>query len=73
MMHAKMGISQADLAEMVDVKKANHFCVLIRTKDMTWNMFLVFVMIFISCPISRGLLEALKIYNDDFKMFIVEI
>lgn len=70
MLRAKMGISQADLAEMIEVTRQTISAFEADQRDMPWNMFLAFMMIFTSDPVTKRLLEALEIYNDDFKMFI---
>lgn len=70
MLRVKMGISQSDLAEMVDTTRQTISAFESEQREMPWHMFLAFMMIFTSDSTTKKLLEALEIYNNDFKMFI---
>lgn len=70
MLRVKMGISQAELAEMVEVTRQTVSAFESGQREMPWHMFLAFMMIFTSNPVTKRLLEAMEIYNDDFKQFI---
>lgn len=70
MLRAKIGISQAELADMVEVTRQTVSAFESEQREMPWNMFLAFMMIFTSNPVTKRLLEAMEIYNDDFNQFI---
>lgn len=70
MLRVKMGISQSEIAEMVEVTRQTVSAFESGQREMPWHMFLAFMMIFTSNPITKRLLEAMEIYNDDFKQFI---
>lgn len=70
MLRVKMGISQAELAEMVEVTRQTVSAFESGQREMPWHMFLAFMMIFTSNSVTKRLLEAMEIYNDDFKQFI---
>ena len=70
MLRAKIGISQAELADMVEVTRQTVSAFESDQCEMPWNMFLAFMMIFTSNPVTKRLLEAMEICNDDFNQFI---
>ena len=70
MLRAKIGISQAELADMVEVTRQTISAFESEQREMPWNMFLAFMMIFTSNPVTKRLLEAMEICNDDFNQFI---
>ncbi len=70
MLRVKMGISQSELAEMVEVTRQTISAFESEQREMPWHMFLAFMMIFTSNPVTKRLLDAMEIYNDDFKQFI---
>lgn len=70
MLRVKMGISQAELAEMVEVTRQTVSAFESGQREMPWHMFLAFMMIFTSNSVTKRLLDAMEIYNDDFKQFI---
>lgn len=70
MLRAKIGISQAELADMVEVTRQTVSAFESEQREMPWNMFLAFMMIFTSNPVTKRLLEAMEIYNEDFSQFI---
>ena len=70
MLRAKIGISQAELADMVEVTRQTVSAFESEQREMPWNMFLAFMMIFTSNPVTKRLLEAIEICNDDFNQFI---
>ena len=70
MLRAKSGISQAELADMVEVTRQTVSAFESEQREMPWNMFLAFMMIFTSNTVTKRLLEAMEIYNEDFSQFI---
>lgn len=70
MLRAKIGISQAELADMVEITRQTVSAFESEQREMPWNMFLAFMMIFTSNPVTKRLLEAMEIYNEDFSQFI---
>ena len=69
MLRVKMGISQAELAEMLEITRQSVSAFESEQREMPWHMFLAFMMIFTENPTTKKLLEALDIYNSDFKVF----
>lgn len=70
MLRAKIGISQAELADMVEVTRQTVSAYESEQREMPWHMFLAFMMIFTSNPVTKRLLEAMEIYSDDFHQCI---
>ena len=70
MLRAKTGLSQADLASMLEVTRQTISAFESNQREMPWTMFLAIMMIFTTNQTTKRLLEAMEIYSDDFKMFI---
>ena len=70
MLRAKIGISQAELADMVEITRQTISAFESEQREMPWHMFLAFMLIFTSNPVTKRLLEAMEICNNDFNQFI---
>lgn len=70
MLRAQTGISQSELAEMLEVTRQTISAFESEQREMPWHMFLALMAIFTANPTTKRLLEAMEIYNDDYMFFV---
>ena len=66
----KLGMTQDELAGMVGVSRSTLASIEGKKRNMTWNMFLSFLLVFTKNRETDKLLSAMEIYTDEFNEFI---
>lgn len=68
---AKLGLSQEQLARKLCVTRQTISAFESGQRELPWNMFLAFLMIFSANPSTRVLLDALCIMNDTLNNYLI--
>ena len=66
----KLRMTQDELAGMVGVSRSTLASIEGKKRNMTWNMFLSFLLVFTKNRETDKLLSAMEIYTDEFNEFI---
>ena len=66
----KLGMSQEDLAMLVGVSRSTIASIENGRREMTWNHFLSFVLVFTKNQDTDVLLKAFNIYTNELEEFI---
>ncbi len=69
-LRAKLGISQGELAEKIGITRQTLTAIESGKREMTWTMFLAFLMVFTKNEVSNDLLIMYNIYTKDLVDYI---
>ena len=64
MLRAKLGSSQADLAELIGVSRQTYSMIENQKKEMGWSIYMSLILVFSSNPKTAALLEFSGAYPD---------
>ena len=64
-LRAKLGVTQAELAEIAGISRQTILSVEKKQRGMTWNMFLALLFIFTSIPGTAPLIDLFEIRTDE--------
>jgi len=71
MLRARLGLSQEDLAQRVEVTRQTISAFESAQRRMPWNMFLAFLMLFTGHPTTKKLLYVMEIYTEELEKFLI--
>lgn len=66
-LRAKLGSSQADLAELIGVSRQTYSMIENRKKEMGWSIYMSLILVFSSNPKTAALLEFSGAYPDQLR------
>ena len=70
MLRARLGLSQEDLAQRMEVTRQTISAFESNQRRIPWNMFLALLMLFTGHPATRRLLDAMEIYTPELEKFL---
>ena len=70
MLRVRLGLTQSELAGILGVTRHTIMNIENKKRDMTWNLFLSLVLIFVKNEETNKLLNVLEIYTDELNNFI---
>ena len=68
----KLGISQSELSTKIGMSRSTIAAIENRKRNMTWNVFLSLILIFMKNKETDKLLNVMEIYTEDLYTFIKE-
>lgn len=67
MLRAKMGISQADLGELIGVSRQTYSMIETQKKEMGWSVYLSLVLVFSLNATTASLLDFCEVFPNELK------
>ena len=68
----KLGISQSELSTKIGMSRSTIAAIENRKRNMTWNVFLSLILIFMKNKETDKLLNVMEIYTEELNTFIKE-
>ena len=69
-LRAKLGMSQAELAELIGVSRQTYSTIENRKKEMGWSIYMSLILIFSSNPRTSALLDFCGVFPEELQLVL---